>query len=64
MLAADLMQESKPSRGASTTLHTEVEVLAVVDWIQTMAAHGMVEMHVSFCRLRQSKNPTENVSMR
>lgn len=48
MLAADLMQESKPSRGGSTTLHTEVKAVAIVDWIQTVAAHEMVEMQVSF----------------
>lgn len=48
MLAANLMQESKPSRGRSTSLHTEVLAVAIVDSIQTMAADEMVEMQVSF----------------
>ena len=48
MLSVDLMPESKSSRGGSASLHTEVEAVAIMDCIQTMAAHGMVEMQVSF----------------
>ena len=47
MLAADLMQELQPSRGRSTSLHTEVEDVAIVDWIQTMAEHEWLK-----CRFR------------